>query len=116
MIKHSPPYQMTLVEKFPCIEEELFDNEKVRKHALQMTESVSTYISMLDNMDDLHEALTELGMIHQQENIQALYIDVSFQHDYYQEWFSVQSMYKVLNFDVTMWVHYLILVATAIVL
>ena len=82
---------MTLLEEFPGAGvEELLDNENVKKHALQMTESLSAYISMLDHMDELHDTLKELGVIHQQKNIQALYIDVSFQHDYYQECFSKQ--------------------------
>ena len=59
-----------LKELFPFKEDELSDeHEGLRKHALQVMESVDLAINLLDDSDELVETLVSLGIVHNMSNV-----------------------------------------------
>ncbi len=55
---------------FPFSDEELDDNHPgLKKHALQVMESIDLAIGLLDDPDELKEVLLTLGIVHNMKNV-----------------------------------------------
>ena len=45
------------------------DNELLKKHGVQVMESIDAAIGMLDNPEDLKETLIDLGIVHHMKDV-----------------------------------------------
>lgn len=60
-----------LKKLFPFKDQELSDdNELLKKHAIQVMESIDLAIGMLDTPDELKETLITLGIVHNMKSVQ----------------------------------------------
>ena len=60
-----------LQDLFPFKGEELeSDNASLKKHAIQVMESIDSAIGMLDNPEELKETLIGLGIVHHMNDVQ----------------------------------------------
>lgn len=68
-----------LQDLFPFKDEELSsDNAMLKKHAVQVMESIDAAIGMLDDPDELQETLIGLGIVHNMSNVKVDSFAVSF--------------------------------------
>ena len=59
-----------MVQLFPFRDEELSDeNEALRKHAMQVMESINDALGMAAQPDELKETLIELGVVHNMNSV-----------------------------------------------
>ncbi len=59
-----------LQKLFSFKDEELTEsNEKLKKHAVQVMESVGAAIGIINDQEDLEEVLMELGIIHHMKSV-----------------------------------------------